>query len=148
MDPLTAFSLAASVVQFVTFAGGLLKKSVEIHDSVSGLPKALDIEEAYRDLKGFSSSLHDLTDASVSTVDTQIRKDVASLKALASTCKSDCDALLDVIDKLRINDGRSRRIKSIRASFTAFRKEGEIKHLEKRLAETGSQITLYLCRIS
>ncbi|KAL1850642.1 hypothetical protein Daus18300_012853 [Diaporthe australafricana] len=148
MDPVTAFGLAASVVQFVNFAGGLLNKSIEIHDSVSGLPNALNIQEAYQVLAGLSSSLRDFTDADVSTVDRQIRQDLDSLGALASTCKSDCDTLLDILGKLRIKDGPSRRIKSLRAAFIAFRKEDEIKHLEKRLAESERQISLYFCRIS
>jgi hypothetical protein len=150
MDPLTAFGLAASVVQFVTFTGGLLKKSIEIHDSSSGLPNALDIHGAYQELTRLSSSLRDFTegDRNVSTIDREIRRDIESVKELASTCKSDCETLLNVVGKLRVEDGRGRRIKSLRGAFMALLKDGEIKRLEKRLAETERQITLYLCHIS
>lgn len=150
MDPLTAFGLAASVVQFVTFAGGLLKKSIEIHDSASGLPKALDIHDAYKELTGLSSSLQDFTvvGQDISTIDRELRRDIESVKALASTCKSDCETLLTVVGKLRVEDGGGRRIKSLKGAFMALRKDGEIKLLEKRLAETERQITLYLCHIS
>lgn len=152
MDPLTAFGLAASVVQFVTFAGGLLKKSIEIHDSASGLPKALDIHDAYQELIGLSSSLQDsdfmAVGQDVSTIDLELRQAIESVKALASTCKSDCETLLTVIGKLRVERGRGRRVKSLRSAFMALRKDGEIKRLEERLAETERQITLYLCHIS
>ncbi|KAH8763193.1 hypothetical protein F5883DRAFT_377791, partial [Diaporthe sp. PMI_573] len=150
MDPLTAFGLAASVVQFVTFTGGLLKKSIEIHDSSSGLPNALDIHDAYQELTRLSSSLRDITegDRDVSTIDREIRRDIESVKELAITCKSDCETLLNVVGKLRVEDGRGRRIKSLRGAFMALLKDGEIKRLEKRLAETERQITLYLCHIS
>lgn len=150
MDPLTAFGLAASVVQFVTFTGELLRKSFEIHDSVSGLPNALDIQEVYQELTALSLSLQNFTDVDhgVSTIDREIRKDIDSVRMLASTCKSDCETLLDVVGKIRVKDGRGRRIKSLKAAFTALRKDGEVKHLEKRLAETERQITLCLCHIS
>lgn len=150
MDPLTAFGLAASVVQFVTFTGELLKKSFEIHDSISGLPNALDIQKVYQELTTLSSSLQNFSDVNhdVSTIDREIRKDLDSVRMLASTCKSDCETLLDVVGKLRVEDGRGRRIKSLKGVFTALRKDGEIKHLERRLAETERQITLCLCHIS
>lgn len=150
MDPLTAFGLAASVVQFVTFTGKLLRKSFEIHDSVSGLPNALDIQEVYQELTTLSSSLQDFSvvDHDAGTIEQDIRKDIESVRNLASTCKHDCETLLDVVGKLRVKDGPGRRIKSLKAAFTALRKDGEIKHLEKRLAETERQITLCLCHIS
>lgn len=150
MDPLTAFGLAASVVQFVTFTGNLLRKSVEIHDSVSGLPNALDIQEVYQELTTLSSSLQNFAevDHGASTINHEIQKDTDSVRMLASTCKSDCETLLDVVGKLRVKDGRGRRIKSLKAAFAALRKDDEIKHLEKRLAETERQITLCLCHIS
>lgn len=147
MDPLSAFSLAASVVQFVAFTGGLLKKSVEIHDSASGLPGALDIHDTYQKLTSLSTSLRGSA-YDASTIDLEIRQDTESVKELASICKSDCEKLLSVLNKIKIEDGRGRRIKSLRAAFTALRKDGEIKHLEKRLANTERQITLHLCHIS
>lgn len=150
MDPLTAFGLAASVVQFVAFAGGLLKTSIEIHDSVSGLPKSLDIDEVYQELTGLNSSLRDLTgvDAALDRVHDGIRKDTESIKALARTCESDCEALLKIVGKIKVENGRGRGFKSLRAAFMALRKDGEIKLLEKRLADAERQITLYLCHIS
>lgn len=150
MDPLTAFGLAASVVQFVAFTGNLLRKSFEIHGSVSGLPNALDIQDVYQELTTLSSSLQDFAemDHGFSRINREIRTDIETVRMLARTCKSDCETLLRVVGNLRVNDGRGRRFKSFKAAFAALRKDDEIKHLEKRLAETERQITLCLCRIS
>lgn len=150
MDPLTAFGLAASVVQFVTLTGGLLKKSTEIYGSASGLPNALDIHEVYRELTGISSSLQDITwtGHGPCTADRGIRRNIDSVRELANTCRRDCEKLLDVLGKLKAKDGRSHRFKSFRVAFIALREGDKIEHLEKRLAETERQIMLYLCHIS
>lgn len=148
MDPLTAFGLSASLVQFITFATSLVQKSIEIHDSSSGLPAVLDIEDTYTTLKQFNSRLQDSCRSDVATVDIQIRHDFKSLTSFAESCNMDCTALLDVVSKLRVQDGQRRRLKSFRAAFQIYRKMDDIKSLEERLARTAGQITLHLCRIS
>lgn len=150
MDPLSAFSLAASVVQFVAFTGGLLKKTIEIHNSASGLPGALDIHDTYQKLTRLSTSLRDsaYVNRDASTIDLEVRKHIESVRELASTCASDCETLLSILDNIKVEDGRDRRIKSLRAAFAGLRKDGEIKRLEKRLVHTERHITLYLCHIS
>lgn len=126
------------------------EEEFEIHSSVSGLPNALDIQDIYQELTTLSSSLQDFAglDRGVSTINREIRTDIETVRMLARTCKSDCETLLRVVGDLRVNDGRGRRFKSFKAAFAAFRKDDEIKHLEKRLAETERQITLWLCHIS
>jgi hypothetical protein len=150
MDPLSAVGLAASVVQFVTFAGGLLRKSIEIHDSTSGLPNALDLNDTYKELNRLNSSLRGIPDVTYGVIemDPKIQRETESVKDLASICQFDCEILLNVLDKIRVKEGPGRRFKSFKAAFKASQKDGEIKRLKKRLAEAERQITLLLCHIS
>ncbi|ROW05279.1 hypothetical protein VSDG_00498 [Cytospora chrysosperma] len=106
MDPLSAFGLSASILQFVTFAASLIKQSIEIHDSSNGLSKKLlDTEDAYRSLSEFylkfDSSCSQSGDVGIQA---EIRDHVAGLKALANDCKYDCRILLDVVERLKIED--------------------------------------------
>lgn len=150
MDPLSAFGLSASILQFVTFAASLIKQSIEIHDSSHGLSKKLlDTEDTYRSLSEFYLKFDTSSRQSGDVgVHADIRDHVAGLKALANDCKHDCRILLDVIEKLKIEDGPRRRLKSLRAAFFAYRQGDTIESLQKRLARTQDQMTAYMCRIS
>lgn len=149
MDPLTAFGLSASLVQFITFATSLVQKSVEVHDSQSGLLAVLDIEETYTSLLQFNSRLQDYSlSHQIIYADLEVRHDFESLAALAESCKADCTTLIEVVSKLRVQDGPRRRLKSFKAAFQAYRKMDDIKSLEERLSRIASQITLHLCGIS
>ncbi|KAJ0120569.1 hypothetical protein J7T55_015298 [Diaporthe amygdali] len=148
MEPLTAFGLAASIVQFVNFATTLIKKGSEINDSVAGLSRDLEIDETYEDLNRFSSTLEEGCSIEINTADPEIRDSTSSLATLAKACKSDCSTLLEIIHSLKVQGGPKRRVKSLKAAFAAMRKEDVINQLKERLTRTETQITVHLCRIS
>lgn len=148
MDPLTAFGLAASVVQFVTFAASLVRNSIEAHNATSGLTDALDVEKTYNTLKKFSSRLAASGNINVNAASPAMQDDISALEALAVQCEMDCNQLLDVICKLKVSDGPRRRFNSFKAAFKALLKADEIKAMEERLAKTQAHITLHLCSIS
>jgi hypothetical protein len=150
MDPLSAFGLSASILQFVTFAASLIKQSIEIHDSSNGLSKKLlDTEDTYKSLSEFYSKFDTSCRQSGDVgIHAEIRDHVAGLKALANDCKHDCRILLDVIEKLKIEAGPRRRLKSLRAAFLAYRQGDTVESLQNRLVRTQDQMTAYMCRIS
>ncbi|KAI0848078.1 hypothetical protein F5Y00DRAFT_270500 [Daldinia vernicosa] len=58
MDPLTAFGLSASIVQFIGFASDLISKSKEIYSSSKGYTGEVEtLDTVYGQLRNLSSSL-------------------------------------------------------------------------------------------
>ncbi|ROV99426.1 hypothetical protein VMCG_06407 [Cytospora schulzeri] len=150
MDPSSAFGLSASILQFITFTVSLINQSIDIHDSANGLSnQLLDIEDTYRDLCEFSLKFETTCRGSGDVdVHAEIHEHVAGLEALAKDCQDDCRILLDVIGKLKIEDGPRRRWKSFKAAFVAYHKGDKIENLEKRLERIQGRMTTYMCRIS
>jgi hypothetical protein len=147
MDPLSALGIAGNVIQFVSFASDLVFKTVEIYHSAGGLSKeALNLETVYTKLQDLSSGLESST--SFVRVDGGLGKEVAALRQLSKSSKADCDLLLTVICKLRVQDGRKKAWKSFRAALHAIWKGREIANLEERLKRTQITMTLEVCSIS
>lgn len=58
MDPLSAISVAAAVIQFVDFGSGLLRDTVEIYRSTTGQSRnRLDIRSISRDLSALADEV-------------------------------------------------------------------------------------------
>jgi len=58
LDPLTALSLAGTVVQFVDFTSKILAKGAEIHRSLDGsLRENVEVESIVKDLVQLNSRL-------------------------------------------------------------------------------------------
>jgi hypothetical protein len=147
MDPLSALGVAGNIIQFVTFASGLFSKTVEIYHSTGGLSKeALNLEMVYTKLQDLSSGLESST--SLPGVDGGLGNEVAALRELSKASKADCELLLGVICKLRVQDRRKKAWQSFRAALQAIWKGTEIAKLEERLQKTQITMTLEVCSIS
>lgn len=151
MDPLTAFGLAASIVQFVTFATSLINQTYKIYTSATGTTaRAQELEEQYNILFQFSSKLQNDPQVCLSNMaGYQITdKDITSLTRLRLICKEDCQTLLDIVQKLKVENGSGRLFQSFRAACRALRKEKCIEELESSLLSLQTQMTLHLCDIA
>lgn len=147
MDPLTAFSLAGTVIQFLDFTTSLIRTTVEIHGSIRGRSSEVSsLEEAYTALSEFSSELETSNQKSQG-VPSEIRVQITSLNRLSTSCKEDCDKLLKIIGKLT-SGGSGRRWKSFKAAVSSLRKQDEIAMLEKRVSRTQNTLTLCICEIA
>lgn len=147
MDPLTAFSLAGTIVQFVDFATSLVRTTVEIHESIRGLSSEVsNLEEVYTALSEFSSEL-EASNQKTQGIPSSIRPQVTSLTRLSTSCKEDCDKLLKIVEKLTLG-GPGRRWKSFKAAVASLRKQDEIAKLERRISRTQSTLTLCICEIA
>lgn len=147
MDPLTAFSLAGTIIQFLDFTTKLIQTTVEIHGSIKGLSSEVSsLEEVYTALSEFSSQL-ETSNQNSQGVTTEFRAQIISLNRLSTSCKEDCDKLLKIVDNLT-SGGPRRRWKSFKAAITSLRKQDEIAILEKRLSRTQSALTLCICEIA
>jgi hypothetical protein len=152
MDPLTAVGLAGTVAQFVTFACSLLSKSSEIHNSVTG--KAADLTNiwtVHEHLKSFSAKFilqESIAARLASTNGTDDSQDISALKEVLQACKTDCDQILKLIDKLTVKDGPCRRWRSFRAALELVWKRNEVEELDKRLQRSQSALTLHMCAMT
>ncbi|KAI1736281.1 hypothetical protein F4680DRAFT_469161 [Xylaria scruposa] len=154
MDPLTALSLAASVVQFVSFASHLISKTKEIHGSASGQAKeSLTLEKTYTTLQDLSLRLETSSkrDPKLEMVEgrTDFVKHVFAINDLSRTCESDCRKLLEIISKLKAVGGEShRRWQSFKVALKTVWKGNEIVELENKLQHTQMTLTLHVCSLA
>lgn len=132
IDPVTAASLAGTVVQLVDFSVKLISKSYEFYQS--GCDGAVDnqsIEKTTEDLK----KLNDQLKATIIT-DSDLTK-------LCKACSDAADNLLVALSKLRV-DGKGRTWQSFRKALRSIWSKEEVQELEKRLARFRDELNLRL----
>lgn len=146
MDPLSAFGLAASTVQFITFATTLIHKSIEIYGSGS-TDETRSLEATYQTLSQFSHSLGSF--GNVNHLDPGFLSQIQPLMRLSDSCHDDCEKLLEVVSKLKVaTNARRRLLKTFKVAWAAFIKDDEIASLEQRLARSQATLTLCICQMS
>ncbi|KAH8744193.1 hypothetical protein F5883DRAFT_590664 [Diaporthe sp. PMI_573] len=114
MDPVTAFGLAAGVVQFVQFSNNLLHSSVKIYNASN--PSSAQTQT----LDALCARLKDVS-ARLSTpkqgISVNISQNDINLGDLAAACQKDSDMLLAKLRDLRTNSGHRRFWKSLREAL-------------------------------
>ena len=99
LDPLTAISLASSIVSFVDFGSKLLIDAYGAYQSHDGAKEEnLRIETIYDDLKKLSAHLVQAPGSS----SPRLSDDELALQDLARQCVSVSEKLLGILDKLKV----------------------------------------------
>lgn len=141
MDPLSAFSLAAGVIQVVDYGTRILSTTYEIYQSGSGhTARNVELSTLSRELSGLSEQLQSrLCDVK--------RPPEASESALLDLCRRCMEAsaeLQSAIDGLRAKG--KKRIRVAACSFVSALKsiwtEDRVERLRDRLTEIRSQMTM------
>jgi hypothetical protein len=148
MDPFSALSLAASVVQFLEFGVKLISESSEIYKSTRGLSiEHAELEDACLNLGTLSS---DLAEASAeSTFNTvQRSQKEEGLRRMAVACSKIADELLAALRKMSLHDGRHGKLTSFRQALKNVWGKGKVKSLEARLNKYKQHLSLHLAVIS
>ncbi|KAK8075823.1 DNA damage-inducible protein 1 [Apiospora hydei] len=148
MDPLSAVSLAGTVVAFVDFSLKLVYRATEMYSSDSGsYSEETSLETVYTTLSEFSVSL--------STVVGDATATGGGIRALAQSGENDCAAMLRILGKLKEarkfepeDSPIERRAKGFCAALKAIFKDPQLKSIEARLQRTQTALTLGLCAIS
>lgn len=141
MDPLSALSLAGTVVQFIQAAGSLITSTQQIHRSVSGASEDIEwLDATYGSLSKFNDEL--LQGCQTGGIDIEI-------KSLAETCRSDCQQLMTIVENVKLRKGRKRRwwISTKKAVRQAW-KHDEIARIEQRIASVQRTIVFRICTLS
>ena len=117
METLAAIGLASNILQFAEFAHKLLSTGNELYESASGASsKTLELEKIYGSLSNFSLNL-EKSNAAQDFANLLTPRDTEeylpelhdfTLRSLARDCKSVCDELLQLLNRLRVSDGRWR----------------------------------------
>ena len=155
MDPLTALGLASNVVQFVQFTSDLIQTVVEIRRFSAGCTAdILSLDSLYGQLNNFNVGLalsHENASGYLNGLGRELPKsaqNITSFRTLSLLCKSDCEKLLQVVDKLKAQDGSRRHWQSFRTALKIVWGKDKIEELERRLNRTQMTMTLHICTIT
>ena len=131
LDPLSALSLASSIVQFVQFGTKLVSEGVELYQSSNGaLAKNSELEAIVKDINQRSRILINKPQPS---------EDEVAMQKLADSSRKIADDLLEQLSTLRI-PVTHKRLQSSRKALAATWKGGKISDLERRLSRLQNQI--------
>ena len=148
MDPLSAVSLAGTVVQFVDFGSKLVFKTIEIARSADGvLLENSTIATATKDLSQLTGKLKsDVQVAGDAAQKAGDNREIEKCKALAELCQS-CipvaQELQSALDKLAVK-GDKTKWKSFRKVLKSVMSKSDVKELEHRLAMLRGELNLHL----
>lgn len=133
MDPLTAFGLAANILQFIDFGYLLISSAVEANSSVTGTTADnSDLLVTIGRLEEVSGQLK--TSAPPSS-------EHEALHRLSHSCQTLSEELLRILRSLRVDKRGSAR-QSLSVAWRTWRKQGKITSIRSRLDEYRSQILL------
>ena len=136
MDPVSAMSFAATILQFVEFSYGLVKGSYDIYRSSTGqsADKA-HLSVIVDDLKDVTTALQ-----SDNKLDGPHR---GPLKKLAADCAAISRELSDILEDLKRKEG-NKAWRSLEAKWKGLRKEKKMEDLEARLNSSRIELLIRL----
>ena len=132
LDPLTAFSLAASIIQFVGFAKELCSDGYDIYRTGKGLSDSnAELEQRILNVKDLEARV--VVSATNSTYP-GLTKHELKLRTLAQECHGLCRDILDVLEDLKVKShGVRRAFAAARQSMRSMQKAKEVKGMIDRL---------------
>lgn len=141
MDPITAIGLASNIIDFISFSWDIVNGAAEIYRSANGALTENDrIGTIIGDLNRIAEDL-----GKGKSIQGQTKAEQA-VKELAEDCKDDSEAILKLLEKLKIQ-GRRTVWKSVKAKFKSLMSADEMDALKGRLQEYRSEITTNLVLI-
>ena len=151
MDPLTALSVAGNVVQFTQFAFTLIHGTTAIYQSASGASSDCQhLDKIHSRLSEFNSHIQAwLFPGPVELEGSHISRHAPKLIEITKTCKEDCEKLLSILSRLRVQpSGKGRMWRSFHKAMLEVSKADEINRLRDRIRDSQRMMTLQLCAIS
>ena len=139
MDPLSALSIAASVVQFIDFSSKLVSGSRKLYKLSEGL------DEGYEDLEQVTENLVNLSDELQRSMQTDTSKQTRSheqeLRTLCKGCNEVAKDLLGVLEKLKLDKDNARWRNCLQALKSVWGMD-RVKDLEERVDGFRQQIAM------
>jgi hypothetical protein len=137
MDPISALSVAAAVVQFVDFAGTLLSSTRTIHKAFSKEAESVsDLRTITNTLQRLNSDIEQSVVGSASSHD----KDLLNL---CHDCNRTANSLVNALTKLNAQ-GNSSLWSSFKVALKTVWTQDELDELQKRLDSFRQQISMHI----
>jgi hypothetical protein len=142
MDPLSALSVAAAVVQFIQFSDSIISDTIEIYQSLDGA------KQSNRTVESLTTRLSELTTTLVTAEQqSQTRRPTpiadaygGQLRVIVGRCQSISDELRKILDALKGSERRDLG-GSFLSSVKAIRKDRKIKYLEVELRWAHNELS-------
>ncbi|KAE8441277.1 hypothetical protein EG329_005543 [Mollisiaceae sp. DMI_Dod_QoI] len=148
LDPLTALSLASSIVQLVDFSIELITDGVELYQRGS-LATNDELEQASEDLIQLTEVLATTPPLGSAGPGNSVKppsKDEIALQQLAKSCKAIGSQLLDILEESKTEQSQN-GLESFRKAIRTIKNKDKIEALEKRLKRCQDQLSLRLLAI-
>ena len=145
LDPLSAFSLASSIVQIIDFSIKLIEHGHELYDK-GALAKNSELEQATEDLTLLSEALASSPKLGLDGKQIPYNSDEVALQELAQSCQTLGQELLSILETLKPQKPRN-GIESFRKAVKAIEKSGKIESLERRLSKLQDQVNTRILAI-
>ncbi|KAK0914397.1 hypothetical protein LTR02_001782 [Friedmanniomyces endolithicus] len=145
LDPLTAFSLAASIIQFADFAKELCSDGYAIYKSGKDLSASnTDIEDRLLHVQDLEASVM----ASAANTYPGLSKNESKLQTLAKECQELSKSMLAVLDDLKVTSQGLRRVVAAALSpIRSRRKAKEIQTMMNKLDRLREDVMICLLLI-
>ncbi|KAM0421002.1 hypothetical protein ACHAPT_011245 [Fusarium lateritium] len=140
MDPVSAIGLASAIISFIGFGAKLLHGAKEIRDSAN------DSLEKNESREVIAEAMKEATTRLKTPDPGQISPEQQKLCDLAVKCNDLSQRILELLNKIKPK--RSKSFYVYRAAYHAWRKEDEIKVLEKSLGDCRNQLALGLTELA
>ena len=137
LDPLTALSVAGTIVQFIDFSTKLISKGNEIYYSADGT----SIGNA--ELEVIANNLRELG-ARLQQVPHPGTAENEALRRLAKQCEIVAKELVLVLEKLKIRGTANRWWKSVQQAFKALLSKDEVDAILLRLVHFRDELNLHI----
>jgi hypothetical protein len=135
MDPLTALSVAGTIIQFVDFGNKLLKNGVQLYKSSRGSLKANEeLELITGDLQCVISKLREAFISSLARSEIGQNTSRGGFVKICDEAAKIAAELLERLNGLKAKDGKYRTWESLKAAVKVAWSKEEIKALERRLS--------------
>ena len=143
MDPLSALSVAASVVQFIDFTQSLVSGAYEISISTSRLTNRNDtIQKATKSLTSLNHDIRKSLGRASSGLLSSRRDE--EIERICAECEIVAEELLDVLEKLRTETKNSKWGSNFYQALRTMWKYEKIKALTDRLDAFRQQIQMQI----
>ncbi|ETS87088.1 hypothetical protein PFICI_00916 [Pestalotiopsis fici W106-1] len=139
MEPITALAFAGNVLQFVEFAFKIARAGHAFYRTEDGSEGGLELEDVYERLQALSGQLS-------LTINNGMSRDEKAVAELGTSCRADCDHLLQIIQTLR---SQGQKWKSFRSAVRyVWKDKQEIEALQSRLRDKQQILNLHISSIT
>lgn len=137
MDPLTAIGLVSNILSFIDFGVEIVRGVRETYESSSGVVEENRSQEVItKQVRRFSSKL-------IPPDDTMLAGEDKALCVLAKECEALSYQLLDLLEKAKSKDPKS-KTQSLRAAWKTKVNKPEVLDLERWLKYCRGQLELQI----